>query len=163
VTTIEEITPEHFGLVAEWLSRPEINRWLTAEWRGRLVTSVTVAMAVRNQKNRLFVVRSDGAACGLTALADIDAADSTAMVWYFLGERMLSGMGIITEAVKQLALRSFGQLGLHSVYAWVMEDNTASITVLQKAGRIRRATSSGGLQVDRIYFDLITNEGLRAQ
>jgi hypothetical protein len=44
-----------------------------------------------------------------------------------------------------------------------MEDNAASHRVLQKAGfreagRIRRAASSGGRQVDRIYFDLIASE-----
>jgi RimJ/RimL family protein N-acetyltransferase len=44
-----------------------------------------------------------------------------------------------------------------------MEDNAGSKRVLQKAGlreagRIRSAASSGGHQVDRIYFDLIASE-----
>jgi hypothetical protein len=76
--TIEELTPANFELVAGWLSRPETNRWLTAEWRGRAAASVVVAMAVRNRKNRLFLVHCSGQACGLTALADIDTADRTA-------------------------------------------------------------------------------------
>ena len=74
----------------------------------------------------------------------------------------------MSEALKQLAFRSFSDLRLQSLYAWTMEDNKASIRFLQKvgfreSGRIRRATSSGGRQVDRIYFDLLADEVLPAQ
>ena len=97
------------------------------------------------------------------ALADIDLADATAMVWYALGETALSKRGIASEAVKQLIRKSFHELKLESLYARLMEDNAASARVLQKAGfrevgRIRRAVSSSGRQVDRIYFDLIASE-----
>src|SRR5262249_3073610 len=140
----------------------------TAEWRGRFVTAVTVAMAGRNNKNRLFLVRSNGEACGLTALADVYGGEWTAMVWYLLGKQAMAGLGIISDAGGGMAYRSFAELKLHSLYAWVMEDNAASIRVLQKAGfreagRIRRATCSAGHQVDRIYFDLIAEEGQRTQ
>jgi [ribosomal protein S5]-alanine N-acetyltransferase len=96
-------------------------------------------------------------------LADIDFADATAMVWYVLGDSAFSKRGIASEAVKQLVRKSFHELKLQSLYAWIMDDNTASARVLQKvgfreAGRIRRATSSNGRQVDRIYFDLIASE-----
>ena len=123
MTTIELIAPEHFEIVAKWLSQPAINRWLTAEWRNRAVTPGIVAMAVRNRKNRLFLVRWEGRSCGLSALADIDIADATAMVWYVLGESELAGRGIMSEAVRQLALKSFAELGLQSLYAWAMADN----------------------------------------
>jgi RimJ/RimL family protein N-acetyltransferase len=161
--TIEEITPERFELVARWLSQPDINRWLTGEWRGRDVTSTNVAMAVRNKRNRIFVVCADGSACGVAALADLDVSDHTAMLWYLLGEVRFAGEGVISEAVRQLVSRSFRQFELRSVFAWVMEDNAASIRVLQKVGfrevgRIRQATCSNGRQVDRIYFDLISEE-----
>jgi RimJ/RimL family protein N-acetyltransferase len=161
--TIQGLTPEHFGLVARWLSKPEINRWLTAEWRNPAVSATLIAIAVRDRKNRLFLVRCGGEPCGLVALANINAADNTATVWYVLGEQTLSGRGIISEAVTQLTRLCFGHMGLASIYAWIMEDNAASQRVLQKAGfreagRIRRAASSGGRQVDRIYFDLIASE-----
>ena len=163
VTTIEELVPAHFELLARWVSNAQINRWLTPEWRNRVVNAATIAIAVRNRRNHLFVVRSDSLLCGLVALADIDTVDQTAMVWYFLGERTLAGRGITSEAVVLLARLCFTQMGLAAIYAWIMEDNTASKKVLQKAGfreagRIRRAASSGGRQVDRIYFDLIASE-----
>ena len=161
--TIEELIPAHFERVAAWLAKAEISRWLTGEWRNRVVNATLISSVVRNRKNRLFLVRYDGQLCGLIALADIDPSDKTAMVWYVLGEQTLSGRGITSHAIKQLMHLCFDEMRLASVYAWIMEDNAASQRVLQKAGfreagRIRRAASSGGHQVDRIYFDLIASE-----
>jgi RimJ/RimL family protein N-acetyltransferase len=161
--TIEELIPAHFERVAAWLAKAEINRWLTGEWRNRVVNATLISGVVRNRKNRLFLVRYDGKPCGLIALADIDTADKTAMVWYVLGEQTLSGRGITSHAVKQLTHLCFDEMRLASVYAWIMEDNAASQRVLQKAGfreagRIRCAACSGGRQVDRIYFDLVPRE-----
>jgi len=159
-TTLVELTPEFFDAASLWLSQPGINRWLTSEWRDRPVTSVVVAMAVRNKRNRLFIIKHGDEACGLAALADIDTGDKTAMAWYLLGQRGLGGRGITTRALQQLKHIAFEELGLCSLYAWVMEDNVPSRRVLEKAGfreagRIRHATASAGRQVDRIYFDII--------
>jgi RimJ/RimL family protein N-acetyltransferase len=164
VVTIEPLRPEQYSTVAGWLSRPEINRWLTADWRNRPVNDTLIAMVVRNHKrNRLFLVRDEGHACGLASLADLDVVDRTAMVWYALGDSRLSGQGVTSEAVRQLARLSVRELGLASLYAWVMQDNIASLKVMHKAGfreagRIRSAALSGEKLVDRIYFDLIASE-----
>jgi len=163
MTTIEDLTQPHFDLVATWLSNREINRWLTAEWRDEVATAVLVAVMIRNKKNRVFLVRWNGQPVALTALADIDSADATAMVWYLLGDSALSGRDIVSNALKQMARKCFQELKLESLYGWVMEDNLASARVLQKAGfreagRLRRAACSNGRRVDRIYFDLLASE-----
>jgi len=160
--TLEELKPEQFELAAAWLSKKEINQWLTAEWRERTITASVLAVAVRNRRNRIFVVHYQGQACGLASLADIDTLDRTAMVWYLLGEPSLAGQGVTSEAVRQLTRLAFREMGLESVYAWIMEGNTPSQRVLRKAGfasagRIRRATRSAERQVDRIYFDLVAD------
>ena len=160
MTSIEELAPQHFELVARWLSRPEINRWLTAEWRNRAVDATLIAITVRNRRNRLFLVRHDGEPCGLVSLADVDSVDKTAMVWYAIGEPQHLGQGVSSDAVLQLVRHGFECLRLESIYAWIMEDNVASRRVLEKvgfsaAGRIRRATCSGERRVDRLYFDIV--------
>src|SRR5437879_2075325 len=134
VITIEKLQPDDLGLVAMWLSKKEINRWLTAEWRNRVVSTTVLAIALRNPKNRFFLVRSNGEACGLAGLADIDLADGIAMVWYFLGESAFSKRGIASEALKQLVRKSFQELKLQSLYAWTMEDNAASAKLLHNVG-----------------------------
>ena len=163
VTTIEQLQADDLSLVATWLSRNEINRWLTAEWRHRVASTTLLAIAMRNPKNRLFLIRCNGQACGLVALADIDVADATGMIWYVLGEPGFARNGIASEAVRQLVRKSFQELKLQSLYAWIMEDNVASAKLLHKVGfrevgRIRQAASSNRQQVDRIYFDLIAAE-----
>jgi RimJ/RimL family protein N-acetyltransferase len=163
MVTLEDLSAQHIELAARWLSDPRINRWLTREWRQKETSASRVAIAMRNQSNRLFLVRLGEDPCGLAALADIDTADRTAMVWYLLGEEKLSGQGITSAAVSELARFAFGKLGLMSLYAWIMEDNVASQKVLRKAGfrevgRIRQSAWSSDHQVDRIYFDLIPSE-----
>jgi RimJ/RimL family protein N-acetyltransferase len=160
MTTIESLRPEHFEQVARWLCRPEINKWLSGEWRNCEATASIVAITVRNRCNKLYLVRENSDACGLVALADIDLADKLAMIWYLLGDEQLRGRGIISEAVRQLSQRAFSELSLASLHAWIMEDNVASRRVLEKSGfrecgRFRQAACSQGRQVDRFYFDLI--------
>jgi RimJ/RimL family protein N-acetyltransferase len=160
--SLEALSPGRFELVARWLSNPEINRWLTSEWRGRATTATAIAIVLRNPRNRLFVILYGDQPCGLVALADIDTSDKTAMVWYFLGEPTLARKGITSEAVRQLARFAFREMGLNALYAWVMEDNNRSERVLLKAGfapagRIRSATRSGERQVNRVYFDLVSD------
>src|SRR5262249_40102436 len=138
-------------------------RWLTAEWRNRVISTTLLAIALRNRRNRFFLVRCNGEACGLTALADIDVVDSTAMIWYVLGEPRFARKGVTSKAVRQLVHKSFHELNLRSLYAWVMADNALSAKVLtavgfREAGRIRQAVASNGHQVDRIYFDLVPSE-----
>jgi RimJ/RimL family protein N-acetyltransferase len=159
VTTIETLGPEGFPLVARWLSNPELNGWLTSEWRGRSVDPAVVALACRNRRNHLYLVRLDGAPVGLVALADIDPADRCAMIWYALGERGQGGRGIISDAVNAVCRLAFAELGLACVYAWIMRPNEGSRRVLvhngfREIGAMRAATTCQGASVDRIYFDL---------
>jgi len=163
MTTIEDLSPDQFALVASWLTRPDTNRWLTGEWRGRQVEPTTIAIAVRSKRNRLFLVRTDGNPSGLVALADIDLPDGTAMVWYALGDLQLAGRGVTSRAVRLVAEVAFNSLGLSSLHAWIMEDNVPSRRVLQKsgfrdAGRLREASRSGERLVDRLYFDLLPKD-----
>ena len=163
--TIEELKAEFFPLVADWLADPAINRWLSGEWRDKPATPSIVAIAVRNRRNRLFLVRCDGTPCGLVALAEIDLADRLAMAWYLMGDSTFAGRGVTSDALAQLVALGFRELALECIYAWVMEDNAGSARVLEKSGfskvgRLRHAALSQGRQVDRIYFD-VSAEDLR--
>jgi RimJ/RimL family protein N-acetyltransferase len=163
VIAIEPLTAADAPTVARWLSVPAINEWLTADWRGRAVDPSLLGIAMRNKRNRLFLVRSDGAPCGLVALADWDPADRVAMVWYALGEASLGGKGVITAALGQLVAVAFRDLGIESLHAYIREDNERSRRVLEKCGfrelgRMRAAVREGGRQLDRVYFDLVRSD-----
>jgi len=165
MVTLDPLPADEFDRVAAWLAEPGVNQWLTGEWRDRTVNATVVAVAVRNRRNRFFLVRNDTEAVGLVALSDIEPADRTAMVWYALGRGDLGGKGITTRAVSELVRIAFGEMRLKSLYAWVMDGNLASKKVLQKAGfreagRIRSASSFNGRQVDRVYFDQVPSDGV---
>lgn len=159
LTTIEPLTPEHFATVAGWLSSPDLNQWLTSEWRGRVIEPTVIGIAFRNKKNRFFLVRAEGQPCGLVALADWDPVDQIAMVWYALGETSLGSRGVITDAVGQLTRIALDELDIHALYAWIIEDNARSRRVLEKngfveMGHLRSGAVRDGRRMDRVYFCL---------
>lgn len=165
MTTLAPLSAEHFEIVAQWLSRSDINRWLSGEWRGTKASPTVIAIAVRNRRNRFFLVSNQGEPCGLAALSDIDTADKSAMLWYLLGEQQLSGRGITSDAVKQLVGIAFSELGLQSLFAWAMQSNIPSLKLLTKVGfrevgYMRRASCLEGKQVNRVYFDFIPNDSV---
>src|SRR5688572_13505980 len=134
MVTIEPLPAAEFESAARWLATPQINQWLTGEWRSTAVNASLIAVAVRNRRNRFFLMRHEGNAAGLVALSNIEELDRTAMIWYALGRQDLGGKGIATAAVKQLARVAFDEMRFASVHAWVMEGNVASQRVLEKAG-----------------------------
>lgn len=161
--TLEELSPAFFEQVCRWLSDPSINRWLGGDWRGKSVTPTTMGIAVRNKRNRFFLIRNQNQVCGLGAFSDIDPVDQIAMVWYLIGEPTCLNKGIATHALSALVNRGFDDLGFQSIYAWVAQENIASSRVLEKAGfqeagRLRKTACVDGRRMDRIYYDLIPNE-----
>jgi RimJ/RimL family protein N-acetyltransferase len=163
VIELEPLSAENFELVAGWLSTPDVNQWLSSDWRGRAIDPSLIAIAVRNKRNRFFLVRADGTACGLVALSDLDTVDRIAMVWYVLGDRASGGKGVTTAAVAMLAQIAFDTLDLEAINAWIIDGNEASRRVLLKngfreTGRLRNAAAADGLRVDRVYFDLTRDE-----
>jgi RimJ/RimL family protein N-acetyltransferase len=163
LTTIEPLLPEYFASVAQWLSNPATNQWLASEWRDRVIDPIVIGVAVRNKRNRFFLVRHEGQPCGLVALADWDAIDKIAMVWYALGDSALGGRGIISKAVRLLVQTAFTEFQIEALYAWIREDNARSRRVLEKTGfrevgHLRSAVCRDGRRADRVYFDLTSED-----
>ena len=132
-----------FDVASRWLSDPSLNRWLSAEWRGRTVTASVLAMVLRNRRNRMMMVEHDGQPVGLVGFADVDDADGTAMIWYIKGVRTGARGGEISIGVGLAVQWAFDHLGLHSVYAWIMADNAPSRKVLELAHGRDRPDESG--------------------
>jgi RimJ/RimL family protein N-acetyltransferase len=162
---IEPLVVDDYARVAEWLSKPDVNEWLSSEWRHRVIDPSLVAIAVRNKRNRFYLVRSNGIPCGFVALSDLDPVDRIAMVWYALGDPSSGGKGVTSAAVRALAEMAFGPLELEALNAWVIDGNDASRRVLTKngfceSGRLRASAVSKGQRVDRVYFDLTRHDFL---
>jgi len=162
-TAIHPTRPEELELIAGWLSEPELNRWLTSEWRGQAVDARKMAITLRNKKNRLYTITWDERPVGLAALYDIDVGDGYAEAWYVLGDRSLGGKGITTDAVGQLVAAGRSELGLVNVAAWVVEPNRASVRVLEKngfqqVGKLTRSTVVDGKRYDELLFENVADQ-----
>lgn len=159
-TAIHPTRPDELAEIAAWLSDPELNHWLTSEWRGQTIDARKMAITLRNKRNRLFTITYDGEAVGLAALYDIDEADGYGEAWYVLGKKGFGGKGITTSAVAEL-VKAGRALGLVNIAAWVIEPNRASVRVLEKngfvqVGRLTRSTVVDGTRYDELLFENVS-------
>lgn len=158
--SLEPLTPEHYSLVAQWVSDPRTNRWLYSEWREGNVDERTIAIvAMNHKKNRLYLIRDDQNAVGVAAISQISPADRHGAIWYLVGEAAATGRGVASRAVGLLVERAFTELHLHSLEASVLEGNLASEKVLlknrfQRVGVLYQSAFIGGRPVDRTLFEL---------
>jgi [ribosomal protein S5]-alanine N-acetyltransferase len=84
--------------------------------------------------------------CGIIPGADIYA--KSAEIGYWIGEPYW-GRGIATEAVRQLCLIGFQEMGFIRLFAGVMDYNPASMAVLEK----------NGFELEGIFKNAIFKEG----
>lgn len=152
--------PEDAERIAGWLSRPEVNRYLTSNLRGVELRSQLVQVALRRPDQAWFVF-SDAdserdAPVGLVALDGIDEIDGVANLWFVLGEQERAQRGLTSTAIKMFC--EDNPLGLRVAMAWAAEVNEPSLKCLARSGfcqtgRVDNAFSlmEGG-RCARLYF-----------
>jgi len=165
VIQLAGLQPGEIAVACEWLSDPDINRWLKSVFRGRRIDRSTVAVMLRDKRNHVLMIRDDAGPCGLVGISEIDRLDRVGMIWYLLGEKSRGGKGVTSLAVGLALDRAFGDLDLACVYAWIIDGNEPSRRVLEKngfqpIGRMRGATRLGEEIVDRVYFDVTRDDHL---
>lgn len=152
-----------YDTLKTWFEDPANNVYFTSDLRNIAeYKKMFYLMALRDRKNAYYMIESvpDGTPLGFIALIEIDHGDRIGQIWYVLGEKARRGGGIMTEAVQQLFRKAKNELGLHTIYGWLVHDNVASIRVLEKTGfsRIgvqREAYYDGEQFKDRILYDVV--------
>ncbi|MFB6148757.1 MAG: GNAT family N-acetyltransferase [Halobacteriales archaeon] len=109
-----------------------------------------------------FLLYHDDSAVGHVALKHIDLRASTAELGYLIIPNK-QGNGYATEAADLCLTHAFDEIGLHKVWARVMEGNTASRRVLEKLefqqeGTLRDQFYWDGEYVDEYRFGLLQSE-----
>ena len=161
---IEPVEQAHVELVASWLTRPDVTQWLDFGRGRQALPAPAVAMLLRQDAHRLWLVRdTDGEPVGVVALAEINPAFGTAVLWYVVGAQTARGRGIATAAVTAALVEAFGPLALHVVQAWAVDGNDASIKVLERngfrrVGRQRACHIVVGERRDRVLFDGLADD-----
>jgi RimJ/RimL family protein N-acetyltransferase len=159
-------TPADLDQAAGWLARPEAWRWLDFGQGHRSIDAKTLKLMAQREIHELRVFAEDpgGEPLGLAALSDVDRSFGTARLWYVLGQQRFSGRGLMTGVVARLLEIAFSELELSAVNAWVVDENRASIRVLEKnhfrlIGRQRRCHVIDGISHDRLLYDRLPEDG----
>lgn len=104
----------------------------------------------------------DGALCGAVRLKDIDAANKSAAVAYFIGKDF-QGRGIVTSSVSSVIGYGFGRFGLNRIELQCAAGNLASRRVAERLGftlegTLRQSEILHGAAVDVHVFGLLREE-----
>ena len=146
-------------VIAEWLCRPEINRYLSSNLRDCGLDAGLVNAALRRPDQLWSVFSGDDASpAGLIALESIDLIDGVANIWYLLARSDATGRGLTSAAIARFCAAN--PAGLHTLTAWVGEPNTASLRCLEIAdfhviGRIAGGFVFEGARYDRILYERV--------
>lgn len=153
-------------LVAAWLGREDIYRWLDFGLGVQRVSLVSLKMMTQRDIHCLRVYTPEGEDCpaiGVVGLSNISRTFRTATVWALLGERRYGSSGHTYRATARLLTHGFRELGLVSVNAWSVDKNVASQRTLRRLGfreigRQRQCHLMDGRLHDRLLFDLLASE-----
>jgi RimJ/RimL family protein N-acetyltransferase len=160
---LEPLEDGHVELVAGWLAAPQNARWLRFGAGVERLSPASLKMMAQRDLHVLRLFSVADRPIGVVALSDVDRQFGTATLWYVLGDLEHRGRGHTSRAVSRLLSIGFSELGLVSVNAWVVEDNTSSLRVLARnnfriIGRQRQCHRLEGRPRDRLLFDLVASE-----
>lgn len=166
---LQPLTTHEIPMVAEWFADSSELQWLDFGNGSRTLDSMTLKiMTARDCHHiRLFRPEAEPTPIGLVAFSQIEPKQGTAQLWYLLGRSDLKGQGYTSAAVAELLRVGFGDLKLSMVHAWAVEENAASIRILEKngfqyGGRRRQCHRVDNRAYDRLNFDLLSSEFLAA-
>ncbi len=156
--TLRETVEADYSFLKQWFECPENNVLFTSELRNILeYKKFFFLMALSDKKNMYYSVleKSSSTLIGFVALINIDYGDQLAQIWYLLGDNSFRGKGIMTRAVQMVLSKAKQELALHSVHTWVVEDNIASIKVLERNGFEEIGVQREAYFYEKIYKDRI--------
>lgn len=169
---LRPLEDEDAPILAAWRNDPEFRQYLLArfptylqderEWLASLRpgkgTPRDVALGIELKQGRKLI--------GSVGLHMIDWVQRRAMTGSGIGPPAMRGKGYGTEAKTLLLDYAFGELGLKSIWAFVLEGNEASIQALHKQGYrqggiFRQSTLVFGEWKNEIYFDILREEWVK--
>jgi RimJ/RimL family protein N-acetyltransferase len=85
-------------------------------------------------ENFVFGIRTEGKLAGLINLDGLDWPNGHTEIGIALTESGFRGKGLAAEAMQLLIDYAFGELGLHRIWARIIEDNLPSIHLFESLG-----------------------------
>jgi RimJ/RimL family protein N-acetyltransferase len=106
------------------------------------------------KKEQTFAIEFVGNLVGVISLQKIDKVNKNAQISYWIGKTYWN-LGIATESINLLIHYAFCVLRLHKVYANVLDNNRASIRVLEKNGLKKEGVLKHSLYKGDKFHDVV--------
>ena len=160
-----EIVPldrPHLARTREWANDPELMRLMDRKQPVLPAEHEAWFASLRRRADcAYFAIETlDGRAhIGNVWLWDIDRRHRKAELRVVVGDRGARGQGLGAEAIDRLCRHAFDTLGLHRVYAYVLDINPSARRAFERAG----FTLEGTLRDDRWAVDRFIDTYLLAR
>ena len=152
-------------LVAHWMEQEENYQWLDFGSGNQLLSATALKFMTQRDTHllRVFTPDEDYTPIGVVVLTDINHKFKTARLWAVLGDKGYGAKGYTRRAISKILTIGFDELGLESVYTWIVDKNAPSIRMTQHlnftfSGRQRRCHYIDGQPCDRLLADLLASE-----
>ncbi|MEX0721743.1 MAG: GNAT family protein [Balneolaceae bacterium] len=162
---IEPFSTRWAGVVTHWLIEEENWKSLELGVSAQKLDPITFRNLSRQPKHEFYLYFDEktGQPIGLVALSDINKTSKTARLWYMLGEKEFVQKGYTAKAVNECLKQGFNELGLTSIYVWIVKKNAKSGQVLESnffnyIGCRRHCHPLDGTIYDRYLYDLLASE-----
>lgn len=103
----------------------------------------------------IVCMNEDSRPVGCVYLPKFEEEHKKAESGMFMGDTLVKGRGVATEAMKLLAEYGFRELGMHKIVSRVLAHNKASARVLEKVGYVQEAYLHEELFIEGRYEDLL--------
>jgi RimJ/RimL family protein N-acetyltransferase len=106
-------------------------------------------------ENFVFAVRMQDQLIGLVNLDDLDWPNSHTEIGIALTDSSRRGQGLAAEALQILIDYAFGELGLHRIWARIIEDNVPSVKLFEKLGFLPEGRMRGHVRRRGRFRDML--------
>lgn len=111
------------------------------------------ACSTKNAMGYVAHERQTGVIIGVLTLSQIVYGNFCSAYLGYYGMKDACGRGLMTEAVRLVLARAFGDLGLHRVEANVQPENERSLALVRRLGFQKEGLSPGYLRIGGLWRD----------
>jgi len=152
---LRKMVREDMELKVGWYNDPEVNKTLVLPEKLELKkTYEWFERAQQGDSREDWIIETlDGKAIGLIGIKEINKNNKSGSLYIVIGDKNYWGKGLGYEAELLAIHYSFRHLKLHRVLGGALENNPASIAVVNKIGFHHDGTSRDEYFADGMYYD----------
>lgn len=154
--SLQAFDESHIDCVMSWENDPAYRdeKFYDGPYTREDIAALLENISKTNSEAKRFIIVVDNEASGICDLCEIDVEEKSAFVTILNAKTASRRSGIAFEALKQIEEKAL-ELNLVKLYAWIENDNDASLNLFSKAN-YTRSSASKELIVDGVQYIHVT-------